>query len=116
MRALVTVALCVVVCAPAARAADSGEALRQEGMRQYDAGHYDAAIAKLEQAYAVSHDGSILYALGQAKRRRGDCRGAIETFEQFIAANPPTSAVGAARFQIARCLEQLAKSPAPPTA
>lgn len=120
IRVLVRTAICVVLLGrsagadePPARARATGEQLVTDGTRDYDAGRYDEAIAKLERAYALTRERSILYALGQAKRKRGDCRGAIETFDQFIALAPAAQAVGAARFQIARCLEQLAeKAPA----
>ncbi len=82
-------------------------------------GHKDfaAAIHELSAAYALDPRREILFAQAQATRLAGDCPGAAELFEKFLASNPPEQQVEAARIALGRC-DQRAPPPAasPPPA
>lgn len=74
--------------------------------------HLDAADA-FERLYEASGDAALLFGKATALRRGGDCRGAIETLERFVATNPPEADTAAARDVIEVC-EQILADDAPP--
>jgi len=74
--------------------------------------HLDAAQA-FELQYERTGDAALLFAEATALRRGGDCRGAIEALERFIATEPPAPDVEAAREVIDVCTEILGDDPAP---
>src|SRR5258706_13201345 len=84
--------------------------LYSEGERDYQAGRYENAVRAFERAYALSSAPAVLYALGQAERKKGDCKAAVDHFKRFLDSAPKRSARDAARFQMVRCLEQLGTS------
>ena len=74
--------------------------------------HLEAADA-FERQYERTGDAALLFAKATALRRGGDCRGAIEALERFIATAPPEPDVEAAREVIDVCTEILADEPGP---
>ena len=73
--------------AAAAPAADA-EALFREGLKAYDAKQYARAIESFEAAHRLSPLPEILFDIAMARRALGDCPGAAEGFDAFIAAAP----------------------------
>jgi tetratricopeptide (TPR) repeat protein len=73
---------------PAAPAAGDAEALFREGLKAYDAKQYARAIESFEAAHKLSPLPEILFDIAMARRALGDCRGAADGFDAFIAAAP----------------------------
>jgi tetratricopeptide (TPR) repeat protein len=88
------------------------------GLRLYEHHQYEDAIAELRAALSIDPQPDILYALGQAERRRGNCERAIEYYSSCLALVKDPAAAAAVKVQIERC--QVAtgepKPPAPPPA
>ena len=91
-----------------AKAAAAAHLVR--GSRLYDQGRYDDAIAELKAGYALDARPEFLYALGQAERKRGDCRAAIGWYQRYVDSGPSTQRTVATLVQIDRCKEELASS------
>jgi tetratricopeptide (TPR) repeat protein len=72
----------------AAPAAGDAEALFREGLKAYDAKEYARAIESFEAAHKLSPLPEILFDIAMARRALGDCRGAADGFDAFIAAAP----------------------------
>src|SRR4029079_3589823 len=70
-------------------AADDAETLFREGLEAYDAKQYARAIEAFEAAHKVSPLPEIQYDIAMARRAIGDCRGAADGFDAFIAAASP---------------------------
>ena len=117
-RRLAAVALVVVLAAAAdsawAQPPRSAAAHLVRGSRLYNEGHYDEAIAELEAGYAIEPRPDFLYALGQAERKRGDCKAAIEWYQRYVDTGPSAQRTVATLVQIDRCKQELA-SAAPST-
>jgi tetratricopeptide (TPR) repeat protein len=62
--------------------------LFREGLKAYDAKEYARAIESFEAAHKLSPLPEILFDIAMARRALGDCRGAVEGFDAFIAAAP----------------------------
>jgi len=80
-------------------------------------GEFAEAAAAFEAAYERSKDPALLFGRAQALRRAGNCKAAIEVFEQFIDTTPPEPDVRAARDVIEACraiLGEDAIEPVPP--
>ena len=67
---------------------ETPERLYAEGQQAYDRADYATAIAKWQAAYDASHEGDLFFNIAQAKRRAGDCAGALAAYKSFIAADP----------------------------
>jgi tetratricopeptide (TPR) repeat protein len=78
----------------------------EAGLRLYNDGHYEAAIRELRLGFALEPLPEILYTLGQSSRKLGRCDEAIGYYRQYLRVGDAGS-VGAARFQIERCEQQL---------
>jgi tetratricopeptide (TPR) repeat protein len=80
-------AVIICVCCAVASADPPPELYRDiaTGFRAYEAGDYTSAIAAFERAHAHSPDPRLLYALGNAQRKAGDCPAAIRSYEAFLA-------------------------------
>jgi tetratricopeptide (TPR) repeat protein len=105
---------------PAAPAGVDPEAIRlyQEGLRHYQAGEYDRAIADLEASYARAPAPGLLYNLAQAHRLAHDCARALALYRRFLESAP----AGETRLraedrasEMDRCVAA-EKPPAPPPA
>lgn len=82
------------------------------GLRLYDLQQYDDAIREFRAAYAISPEPQVLYALGQAFRKKGDCAAAAESYRAYLRTGPSPRRAQAAEDQIARCAA--AATPTPP--
>ena len=103
--------LAAVLVAPPASA---GEPEQDPAVLIQQGRHLEAAEV-FERLYTQNGDAALLFAKATALRRGGDCRGAIEALERFIATTPPEPDVAAAREVIDVCTEILADGePEPP--
>ena len=94
MKALaLSIAAAVLVVALPAGAQDDREeearALFMAGRAAYDAGRYEAALDRFQEAYELSGRPSLLYNIGQAADRLRMDQLALESFEEFLAETPP---------------------------
>jgi hypothetical protein len=117
----VAVALVVVASAAPARAQSAGRAAEarrhlDKGNRLYLEGRYDDAIVELQAGYALEQRPDFLYALGQAERKRGDCKAAIRYYQAFVDTGQSPQRTVAVLVQIDRCKQELAAAPATPQA
>lgn len=55
-----------------------------QGVKQFDAGDYPAALASFQKAYDLSPTFQILYNIGRASRRTGDYKRSLEAFETYL--------------------------------
>jgi tetratricopeptide (TPR) repeat protein len=106
----VALAAAPVAAAPPANGAND---LLERGLRSYAVGRYDEAIASFRRGYELSPRPEFLYALAQAQRMNGDCRGAVASYRAFLRTSPAERAAAPARQNLQRCEEQLANEPPP---
>lgn len=66
---------------------------------------YREAAEAFAREYARDPKPALLFGRGQALLRSGDCFGAIESFEEFLATEPPDADANAARDQVTYCRE-----------
>jgi hypothetical protein len=85
------------------------------GSKLYEQGHYDEAIAELKAGYAIDPRPDFFYALGQAERKRGNCKAAIGWYQRYVDSGPSTQRTVATLVQIDRCKQEMATA-APPSA
>jgi tetratricopeptide (TPR) repeat protein len=84
------------------------------GNQLYQSGDYAGAIEELKAAWALDPRPDLLYAIGQAARKKGDCAEAVKQYQAYLETNPSAQRRQAAQMQIDRCKEELAAaSPAP---
>jgi tetratricopeptide (TPR) repeat protein len=76
------------------------------GLKLYEHDQFDEAIAELRAGYAIDPHPDFLYALGQAERKRGDCKRAVEYYESCLAFLRDPAAARAVQVQIERCRAQ----------
>lgn len=76
-------------------------------------GRYAEAAAAFDAAYQATHDPAFLFGHAQALRFGGNCGGAIELFEAFIATGPPEPDIEEAERVIAACRDILDQGPTP---
>lgn len=110
MRALGMLLLVALVVAPRAAVAAPAHGIKPEarvhlerGLKLYDRQRYDEAIAELRAGLAIDPQPDLLYALGQAERRRGNCQRALEYYQSCLALVKDPASVAALRVQIERC-------------
>jgi tetratricopeptide (TPR) repeat protein len=80
------------------------------GSKLYEQGRFDEAIAELKAGYAIDPRPDFFYALGQAERKRGDCKAAIGWYQRYVDSGPSTQRTVATLVQIDRCKQELATS------
>ena len=66
---------------------------------------YREAAEAFAREYERDPKPALLFGRGQALLRSGDCFGAIESFEEFLATEPPDADANAAREQVTYCRE-----------
>jgi len=114
----------VVLLAPLAsgQEAPAPPAAAEAGRVAYDQGRYAEALADFQAAYAADPKPNLLYAIGQAYRKLGDCPRAIEAYEQFLQSEPAPDPARLARGHIEACriaarpVEPQPSPPPPPLA
>lgn len=109
MRAALVVTFALLLSATAA--ASPVDTLLERGLRSYAVGHYPEAIASFQRGYEMEPRPEFLYALAQAQRMSGDCRGAVASYRAFLRTTPPERAAAPARQNLQRCEELIAASP-----
>lgn len=106
--------LCAVVVVALALPARAGKgdaaAHLVRGSRLYEQGRYDDAVAELKAGYAIEPRADFLYALGQAERKRGDCKAAIGWYQRYVDSGPSSQRTVATLMQIDRCKQELASA------
>ena len=120
VRIAVAAAIALAACA-VARAEPPSRAAVAEGRRHfergnalYQQGRYDDAITELLAGYAVDPRPDFLYAVGQAERKRGDCKAAIRYYQQYVDTGQSPQRTVAVLVQIDRCKQELAAAPVTP--
>ncbi len=112
---LVLVLLCAAASAEPRTMAPAAKQELDRGLAKYAAHDYAAAITLFDAGYAIDPHPDFMYAKAQAQRLGGDCRGAIASYNAFLASNPPEREAGVAKTNIAKCEALLAASePSPP--
>jgi hypothetical protein len=119
--ALVAAAL---LCVPApALAGDGGADLSTSqtaddwlklGLARYDAGDYKGAVDAFVAGNALDPRPTFLFAIAQAERRRGNCKGAVVYYRRFLATSPGEQQADAARQQMHVCEGAMIESSTPP--
>ncbi|HEX9105185.1 MAG TPA: tetratricopeptide repeat protein [Polyangia bacterium] len=120
-------ALLLLAASAAARAEPPGHAGAAEARRHlergnalYQQGRYDDAIVELQAGYAIDPRPDFLYAIGQAERKRGDCKAAIRYYQSYVDTGQSPQRTVAVLVQIDRCKQELAagtpQQPRPPGA
>jgi len=106
-----------VACAFSATAAGQAKRPRDardlfsRGRLHFDLGEYDKAIAEFKQAYRQSPVTDLLFYIGEAYRKKGDCRNAFEAFQKYQRLEPrPTDAA-----QLQREIDETAQCSGAPT-
>ena len=93
MKAAVVV-LALVACAPAARAADDGDALQEakdhydRGMAHYELGEFGAAVEEFKAAFALSQAPGLLFNLAQASRLNKDYEQSLHFYRSYLRVRP----------------------------
>jgi tetratricopeptide repeat protein len=111
------IAITVVTLSLPASAKPDATAHLVRGSKLYESGHYDEAVAELKAGYAMDPRPDFLYALGQAERKRGDCKAAIAWYQKYVDTGLTSQRTVATLMQIDRCKQELASAtPAKPPA
>ncbi|MBT8491485.1 MAG: tetratricopeptide repeat protein, partial [Deltaproteobacteria bacterium] len=102
---VVTLLLGMASAATAERLTLNPEAkvLFEQGMRDYQAGRYDAALRSFEQAHQLAPRPELLFAMAQAARLGHRCEQASRYYDQFLATKPSERQVDAARQLRGQC-------------
>lgn len=82
----------VGLVAPAHADFETSKTLFAAGKRKYSLGEYDRAIELFKQAYEEHPAPAYLYNIGQAYRKAGDCKNALDYFGRFLDSNPEDDA------------------------
>lgn len=85
----------------------------REAQAAWEAGRLDDAAAALERAYVQDPRPEYLFMQAELVRRQGRCEEALELYRRFIADDPPTEDVEAAKRSMAECEEESEPVPAP---
>lgn len=80
----VIAALLVVVCATPARAETEAETAFAEGVRKFEAGRFDEAIAGFERAYELTNNWELLFNIGITHRRRYEYTKADRALVKYV--------------------------------
>jgi len=88
----------------------------QLGLQRYQAGDFKGAIDAFQRGHALDPRPQFLFAIAQAERLRGNCKGAVVYYDRFLATSPPEEQAEAAAEQVRRCEEVIAagQDEAPP--
>lgn len=88
----------------------------ERGEQHFRDKDYAAAIESFDRGYAIDPQPIFLYDKAQALRLSGDCVAAIESYDDFLAADPPADEAARAKQNLDNCKAKLAaaKPAAPP--
>jgi tetratricopeptide (TPR) repeat protein len=73
---------------PAIDRTTEARSLSDEGMTRFKEGEYDLAIAAFQRSYDLAPAPALLFDLGQAYRRKGNCAEAAAQFRRFALLDP----------------------------
>jgi tetratricopeptide (TPR) repeat protein len=82
------------------------------GLRYFNTQDFAKALVEFRQAYQLDAKPKYLYSLGQAHRKTGDCKSAIDAFTAFLRTNPSEAHAEVARINVERCQNELAEAEA----
>jgi len=100
----VAVSLATVASAEPPRTAQARELFKQARDR-YEAGAYGESTVLFQQSYELSKAPGLLFNLGQAWRKLGDCGAALKSYRAFIDADPRAANADEAR-ELAAAMER----------
>ncbi len=80
----------------------------EQGLAAYGDKDWERAIREFRTGYEIEPRAEFLFAWAQAERLSGDCAGAIEIYELFLATKPAVEQANAARQMSDRCRETVA--------
>ena len=106
--ALVAVASLSAAAAPHHTPSPAAAARLAEAQDLFEQHRYRAAIAALEEGYAIERDPRFLYTLGQAHRMNGNHAAALAAYERFLGTAPSARLRAVAEQNIRRCQTALA--------
>ena len=87
--------------------------LAAQSAEHYKRGELEIAVALLRQAYALYPQPNLLYNLGRSLEKLGDAKGAIDAYEQYLAAAKSVADRDAIEHKIAALKATLAPEPVP---
>lgn len=85
----------------------------EKGQAAYDGGRYDEAIVEWQQSYELSGEPLLLFNLGQAARKKGDCEQALGFYQDYLRASPEAGNRAEAEgfvSEMQTCLDKKAKA------
>lgn len=104
----------VIICLLAGVAeAQPARELYEQGLRHYDAGEYDEAIAAWQESFQLSGAPLLLFNIGQAYRLDGDCVTANQFYARYREAEPQPRNLEELVAAEARCEGATAEQPPP---
>lgn len=114
-----TITLAVALCALATPAVadpkvDARVHMEAAGVA-FKAGRFEDTLAELNKAYALDPQPEIHYSIGQVYIKLDRCNDAILAYENFLASKPSQDRADLANQAIAKCKEQTALKPTPPS-
>lgn len=101
---LVWLTCCLCSVTSFARPNEAAEAAIRDGKNSYNSGDYEAAVQSFEQAFALERDDEILYQLGKAYAMADWPVEAVDAFERYVDAAPPTLSAQR-RLELAEAIE-----------
>lgn len=103
---LAIVALALAIAAPAHADPQTSKTLFAAGKRKYELGEYDQAIELFKMAYKEHPFPAYFYNIGQAFRKSGDCKSALDFFGRFLDSDP----TGPARERVEADIAEVSKT------
>jgi len=116
VRGIATVIALVAWMAGAARAdpREEARALYDEGTRYYNLGDYGKAIQVWRRAYLLAPASPLLFNLGQAYRRNGDCKEAETVYRAYLREQPAVANAAEVEELIRDCRPRATRAATPP--
>ncbi len=77
----------IAVCTPAKaadKAVEIARSLYEDGLKQYNLGHFDVALQDFESAYQAKPDPAFLFNIGQCRRMLGQPQQAILAYRAYL--------------------------------
>ena len=98
---------------PDPKATEEARARLERGLQLFNTQQFAEALEEFQRGYELVPLPELLYAIGQARRFSGDCKGAIRAFEAYLRVlpPPPKKSTDAA----IRIIEECRKQPEPPS-
>jgi tetratricopeptide (TPR) repeat protein len=113
-------AIIVVLVASAAHADPAPDRMKREAREHFDrattlyeSGDFAGAIGELELGRHIEPHPHFQYALGQAYRKLGDCKHAVQYYRAFLATLPSESWAAKVQTNITRCEAEADATPRP---